>query len=187
LTHAGFISRDVCRRGNGGNFGQEYPDLYAAVGVHSGSVGVASDLASAMTMDRRWLRAVGKYTQPSSRCSHYWVPWRPGHCSTPSNGKAVHTQARRPTRRVSPLAASTAPRSGKTRSAEGPGGRAFTRTSDTRDGVAEAELWIVHGAGHAWAGGSADGTYTDTVGPDASREMIRFFLQHRLAPEMMQR
>ena len=58
-------------------------------------------------------------------------------------------------------------------------GTRYTRSTHFGDsGDAVAEHWLVHGAGHAWSGGRAAGSFTDATGPDATGEMLRFFFAH---------
>ena len=62
------------------------------------------------------------------------------------------------------------------------GGHAYTRTLHTdRDGHVQLEHWVVQGSDHAWSGGDKAGSFTDPLGPDASAEMLRFFLERTRA------
>jgi poly(hydroxyalkanoate) depolymerase family esterase len=153
--------------------GATYPEVYAAVGVHSGlPYRSATDVASAfaaMSGDPGLQRRPRK-TRPNSdrtlRVRTIVFHGDADHIVHPSNAaRIVEAQAK---------GGDSAERV-KARSSVS---RTYTRAV-TRDktGTAVVEHWLIHGSGHAWSGGSADGTYTDPHGPDASRAMLRFFLE----------
>ena len=152
--------------------GATYRDLYAAVGVHSGlACGAAVDLPSALLA----MRHGGRFDQEAILTHPPTVPtivFHGDHDGTvhPSNGDQVIKQS---------INATSTER--KVHRGQVPGGRAYTRTvhSDA-SGRHVFEHWSIHGAGHAWSGGSSAGSYTDPRGPDATREMLRFFLEHSL-------
>jgi poly(3-hydroxybutyrate) depolymerase len=87
------------------------------------------------------------------------------------NGEQVAAAARAGQDGISPTASESSGQSAH--------GRSFTRRIDAdAQGRPLVEHWLLHGAGHAWAGGSAQGSFTDPTGPDASAEMLRFFMAH---------
>lgn len=150
--------------------GAAYPDLYAAVGVHSGlACGAASDLPSAFAAMRQGGAGIGAGggKRPPAIVFH-----GDGDAIVhPRNGEQVVRQF---------LPNDGLGLQSLTDRGRAPGGRPYTRTRHMdAEGRPAMEVWVVHGAGHAWAGGSPAGSYTDAEGPDASREMVRFFLQHR--------
>ena len=153
--------------------GMAYPDLYAAIGVHSGlACGAASDLPSAFAAMSQGaavaVRGSGQYRQLVPTIVFHGDQDGTVH---PRNGDQVIAQSR----------ASASSTGLQTRVQHGrvPGGHPYSRTlhADAR-GQTIFEQWVIHGAGHAWSGGSPAGSYTDPRGPDAAREMLRFFLEH---------
>jgi poly(hydroxyalkanoate) depolymerase family esterase len=167
--------------------GTTYPDLYAAVGVHSGlPYAAARDLPSALAAMKGPGRANKRHNKqksdPSSQLKSIPIIVFHGDRDTtvnPSNGDLLMEQAVSDMRNASsdtarPITSEILVESGRI-----PDGHAYTCTSHHDvAGHAVAEHWVIHGAGHAWAGGSRSGTYTDPKGPDATREMMRFFYTH---------
>jgi poly(3-hydroxybutyrate) depolymerase len=151
--------------------GATYGDLYAAVGVHSGlACGAASDLPSALVAMRQGGRSDGRV--PDDGPAVPTIVFHGDRDSTvhPNNGDQIHAQFRRTTRTQA-----------KVHRGRAPDGHGYTRTVHTdANGRDIFEHWTIHGAGHAWSGGSPAGSYTDPRGPDATREMLRFFLAHSL-------
>ena len=151
--------------------GATYPDLFAAIGVHSGlPAGAANDVVSAFAAMRgdSGIASVRMHTEGGSPVPRTII----------FHGTADRTVHAGNAERVAAAATARAP-SGASRSERGiaRSGRAYARTlHEDPQGTVAVELWMIEGAGHAWAGGNEGGSYTDPSGPDASAEMARFFL-----------
>jgi poly(hydroxyalkanoate) depolymerase family esterase len=157
--------------------GATYPDLYAAVGVHSGlAPGSAHDLSSAFTAMRQGGPVVARpeNTCRGKRILPTIIFHGDGDATVhPRNGDRLLAHLDAGDRHGSSVQVTT-------RRGRATGGYGYTRfTYKDEDGGALAERWSVHGLGHAWSGGGHPGSYTDPKGPNASAEMVRFFLQHR--------
>lgn len=154
---------------------REYPEVFAAAGVHSGLVpGAAQNMMgalSAMKSGAKGLPAAGANGQAST------VPLIVFHGEAdstvhPRNGEQLLHRAG---------AAVGGRAQHRTESGRSADGQRYTRTvlhDGAAPGTVLAEHWLLHGAGHAWSGGDARGSHTSAQGVDASREMLRFFLEH---------
>ena len=165
--------------------GETYPELFAAVGAHSGlPYGSAHDIPSALAAmkgGRSGMPKVknlpGEVRAPRKKAIQV-LPvivfhGDRDHTVQQANGGHIVQQAQ-DARGVQ--AGGDGLRVG-TQTGVAAGGRPFSRTTHVdAAGQAWIESWVLHGAGHAWSGGHASGSYTDSTGPDASAEMVRFFM-----------
>jgi poly(hydroxyalkanoate) depolymerase family esterase len=164
--------------------GATYPDLYAAVGVHSGlAPGVAQDLISALSAMQGSGTSNGHQgaSASGSRASVPVIVFHGDRDTTVHPRNAEQLLAYYQMADATPGGRNAA---GKpvppvaVRKGQVSDGHAYTRaTHRDADGRPVMEQWTVHGLGHAWSGGSRAGSYTDVKGPDASAEMVRFFDQ----------
>jgi poly(hydroxyalkanoate) depolymerase family esterase len=156
--------------------GAQYPDIFAAIGVHSGlACGAAKDMTSAFAAMRN-----GSLQTHGRNREGRFVPVITFHGD---NDATVHpiNSAQIGANAVEQIGVPLTTKSQRGGTAHG---RTYTRELNrSDDGKVQVEQWTVHGASHAWAGGNASGSYTDHSGPDASRAMANFFLQHSL-PEL---
>ena len=150
-----------------------YPEIYAAVGVHSGLPrGAATNVAGAFAAMKNGEPA----THSTAKVTDASVPTIVFHGDAdqtvhPNNGEQV----------IAALLRGVDSNAPKLEQGVASGGRGYTRAIyRANTGETVAEHWLVKGAGHAWSGGSAKGSYTDAKGPDATGEMLRFFFEHPL-------
>jgi poly(hydroxyalkanoate) depolymerase family esterase len=147
--------------------GETYPDVFAAVGAHSGlPFAAAHDVPSAFAAMAGNLQSAAAPPAAGTLRSivFHGAADRTVH---PSNGDEI---ARRAGNSLGARAIQTT----ETGAREGRNYRR-TLTSDA-DGTILSEHWVIDGLGHAWSGGNGAGSYADPAGPDASAEMVRFFL-----------
>ena len=148
----------------------EYPDLYKAAGIHSGlPTGAANDVASAFAAMSNGAANSAPKAKTSAPVPVIVFHGDRDKTVHPQNGHQVLAQQ-----------GGTQAGAATTEKGNAPSGRSYTRAIHRKsDGKLMAEHWTVHGSGHAWSGGSKRGSYTDPKGPDASREMLRFFCRSR--------
>ncbi len=153
--------------------GETYPELYASIGVHSGlAYGSANDVMSAFSAMRG---QAGLGAQPVRRndggldVGPRVIVFHGGGDTTvhPMNAERI----------IASHGGDLARMARSDHAASG-GTRGYSRMVANGDhGASRLECWMIEGAQHAWSGGHASGSYTDPRGPNASAEMVRFFLE----------
>jgi poly(hydroxyalkanoate) depolymerase family esterase len=145
-----------------------YPELFSAIGVHSGlAYGAATNVPSAFQAMKGKAKprpAMGPAeAERAALVRKIVLHGSKDSTVAPSNGERIFADAARGGQT-------------QTRTIDANGRRVVVTTANAPGGRAQAEHWVIEGLGHAWSGGDGTGSYSDAAGPDASREMLRFFL-----------
>jgi len=172
--------------------GAAYPEVFAAVAAHSGLPrGAAHDVPSAFAAMRgrrsgpAAAQRDGAATARKQRRPGRGVPTIVFHGDSDptvaaSNGGAIVEEAVSSFREDGDLPLHRRP----VRTASIRGRDCTTTRYIDPAGRTQVEEWVVHGGSHAWFGGDAKGSYTDSAGPDASAEIVRFFLALNEEPSL---
>jgi poly(hydroxyalkanoate) depolymerase family esterase len=150
--------------------GATYPDLYCGLGIHSGlPYGSATDVASAFSTMRggAHVRLTRPHRVNTARPRTIVFHGAADTTVNPVNGERI----------VDELESCLADPRATLIEGKSAGGRTYRRRLVYDGGSTWAEHWVIDGVGHAWSGGNPLGSYTDPTGPDASSEMLRFFLR----------
>ena len=166
--------------------GETHPDVFAAVGAHSGlPYGAAHDVASAFAAMHGGAQVAARMSAPAvvaagrAPAASRGVPTIVFHGGSDAT-VALHNASAIVDQAVSNLEHQRGPLTQEVQERMTHGWRCTRITHLDGEGLPVVEQWTVHGSGHAWSGGSSAGSFTDPQGPDASREMVRFFLLHEL-------
>jgi len=150
----------------------QHPDLFAAVGVHSGlAAGAAQDVMSAFSAMRS-----GAKGHPTTALPTIVFHGTADTTVHPDNSDFIADAA------LAALKASGVSLVKTTITIEssvaGNPEHAKRTVYSNTGGTPFVESWVIKAGPHAWSGGSAQGSYTDPDGPDASAAMLAFFLRH---------
>ncbi|HXM57409.1 MAG TPA: PHB depolymerase family esterase [Candidatus Dormibacteraeota bacterium] len=171
--------------------GATYPDLYAAIGEHSGlEYAAATDVTSGVMATQNGgpnptTQGQAAFSAMGSNARVVPVISFQGESDTtvvPVNGDQVTQQWMETDHLASGggyAASFGSPSSTTNGQAPGAQGHTFTvRRWTNSAGIEVQEYWTVDGMGHAWSGGSTAGSFTDPNGPGASQAMVSFFDAH---------
>ena len=156
-----------------------YPQVFAAVGIHSG---LAAGAAQSMVQAFSAMQKGSKGRMGNANSDAAAMPTIVFH------GSADQTVNPKNAGHITQFALTAFKSEGQTlvKSTAMVAARKDEPTERTQyldaSGKPFVESWSIAAGPHAWSGGSAQGSYTDPDGPDASEAMLAFFLQHQQHP-----